>query len=168
MNISQFRRNSFLQRLKLERQLWPLPGIVRRKAGRCFEWTGSSDKNLQILSFSLHFEGSQKINLHSHDMINNVTYSPELPMQSVSAINIFFPSFSFAHLLLLSALKKSDSGSAQEAGNAFVSNDSWSWQKATVRIAIPGEIISTSFFFGRFIDNHREKSQNHGYQTAIH
>lgn len=63
--------------------------------------------------------------------------------------------------------QNSDSGSAQEAGNAFVSNDSWSWQKATVKIAIPGRIISTSFFCS-FIDNHREKSQNHGYQTAIH
>lgn len=63
--------------------------------------------------------------------------------------------------------QNSDSGSAQEGGNAFVSNDSWSWQKATVKIAIPGRIISTSFFCS-FIDNHREKSQNHGYQTAIH
>ena len=111
--------------------------IVRRKAGRCFEWTGSSDRNLQILFFSLRFEGSQ-INLHSHDMINN----------AVSFCHQHF----FAQLLFrpsppTKCPQNSDSGSAQEAGNAFVSNDSWSWQKATVRIAIPGRIISTSFFF---------------------
>ena len=138
---------SFLQFLKIERQLWPLPGIVRRKAGRCFEWTGSSDKNLQILSFSLHFEGSQNINLHSHDMINNVTYS----LGASNAVSFCHQHF-FAQLLFrpsppTKCPQNSDSGSAQEAGNAFVSNDSWSWQKATVRIAIPGRIISITSFF---------------------
>ena len=39
------------------------------------------------MAFSLRFEGSQKIDLHSHDIVDfYVTYSLELPMQSVSAI----------------------------------------------------------------------------------
>lgn len=67
-------------------------------------------------------------------------------MQSISAINIFFPSF-FRPSPPTKCPQNSDSGSAQEVGNAFVSHDSWSWQKATVRIAIPGRIISTSFFY---------------------